>query len=59
METPRVLVCLAGNGQAEHGGSAYAFAKGDVVLLPAVAGACCCRLRGAVSLLETSLPEGS
>jgi mannose-6-phosphate isomerase len=56
--TPRVLVCIAGDGQLEHDGADYAFGKGDVLLLPAVVGACFCRPHGAVSLLEISLPEG-
>ena len=56
--TPRVLVCLAGDGQVEHDGANYAIGKGDVLLLPAVVGACLCRPRGAISLLEISLPEG-
>ena len=56
---PRVLVCLAGDGQVEHAGANYAFGKGDVLLLPAVVGACFCRPHGAISLLEISLPEGS
>jgi mannose-6-phosphate isomerase len=58
-ETPRVLVCLAGEGHLDHLGAAYAFGTGDVVLLPAVVGDCLCRPRGAVTLLEISLPEGS
>jgi mannose-6-phosphate isomerase len=56
---PRVLVCLAGDGQLEHDGTHYAVGKGDVLLLPAVVGACCCRTHSAVSLLEISLPEGA
>lgn len=56
---PRVLVCLAGDGQVEHDGTHYAIGKGNVLLLPAVVGACCCRTRRAVSLLEISLPEGA
>ena len=56
--TPRVLVCLAGEGQLEHDGSDYALGKGDVVLMPAVVGACLCQPRGAMTLLEVSLPEG-
>ena len=55
--TPRVLVCLAGDGHVEHDGSNYAIGKGDVMLLPAVVGACLCRPRGAMTLLEVSLPE--
>jgi mannose-6-phosphate isomerase len=57
--TPRVLVGIAGDGQLEHDGADYAVGKGDVLLLPAVVGACLCRPRGAVSLLEISLPEGT
>jgi mannose-6-phosphate isomerase len=55
---PRVLVCLAGNGQVEHDGVDYAIGKGEVLLLPAEVGTCECRPRGAISLLEISLPEG-
>jgi len=58
-ETPRVLVCIAGDGQLEHDGADYAVGKGDVLLLPAVVGACVFRPRSAVSLLELSLPEGT
>jgi len=35
-----VLVCIAGDGQVEHDGTDYAVGKGDVLLLPAVVGAC-------------------
>jgi mannose-6-phosphate isomerase len=57
--TPRVLVCLSGNGQVEHDGADYAIGKGDVLLLPAVVGVCLCRPHGVISLLEISLPEGN
>ena len=57
--TPHVLVCTAGGGQVEHDGTDYAVGKGDVLLLPAVVGACLCRPRGTVSLLDISLPEGT
>jgi uncharacterized protein YjlB len=50
---------VAGAGQVELGGVDYAFGKGDVLLLPAVVGACLCRPSGAVSLLEIWLPEGA
>ena len=53
----RVLVCIAGEGQLEHDGAIYAVGKGDVLLLPAVVGACVFQPRSAVSLLELSLPE--
>jgi len=56
---PRALVCLSGAAQLECADSPYAFGRGDVLLLPAVVGTCCCRPHGAVSLLEISLPEPS
>jgi mannose-6-phosphate isomerase len=58
-QLPRVLVCLAGEGQLEDAGRMYAFGKGDVLVLPAVVGRCSCRPHGAVSLLEISLPEAA
>jgi mannose-6-phosphate isomerase len=58
-ETPRVLVCIAGDGQLEHAGAKFAVRKGDVLLLPAEVGACLCRPRGAMTLLDISLPEGN
>jgi len=54
---PRVLVCIEGTGQVEHGGGAYTAGKGDVWLLPAVTGACTFRPRGAVKVLEIAIPE--
>ena len=54
---PRVLICIEGTGQVEHCGATYAVGKGDVLLLPAVVGACAFRPRSAVSLLEIALPE--
>ena len=53
---PRVLVCIEGAGQVEHGRATYALAKGDVMLLPAAVGACTFRPRSAVSLLEIAIP---
>jgi mannose-6-phosphate isomerase len=53
----RVMVCIEGRGELEHAGANYPFATGDVVLLPAVVGACRCRPNGTVTLLEISLPE--
>ena len=54
---PRVLVCVEGEGQLEHGGASYAIRQGDVMLLPAVVGACAFRPRGEVSVLEIALPK--
>jgi mannose-6-phosphate isomerase len=53
----RVLVCIEGAGQVDHGGATYAVGKGDVLLLPAVVGACAFRPSSAVNLLEIALPE--
>ena len=58
-ETPRVLVCIAGHGVLEHAGTDYDVNIGDVFLLPAVVGACLCRPRGTMTLLDISLPEGN
>lgn len=54
---PRVLVCIEGAGQVEHGGAMYDFGKGDVLLLPAVVGACVFRPGSAANVLEIALPE--
>ena len=55
-DTPTVLVCIDGDLQLEHAGLPYAVARGDVLLLPASIGPCLCRARGAMSLLEISIP---
>jgi mannose-6-phosphate isomerase len=54
---PRVLVCIEGAGQVEHGGATYAVAEGNVLLLPAVVGACTFRPHGAVNVLEIAIPD--
>jgi mannose-6-phosphate isomerase len=54
---PSVLVCIAGTGQIEHSGVTYEAGKGDVLLLPAVLGACMFQPRGAVNVLEIEIPE--
>ncbi|MBZ5537734.1 MAG: hypothetical protein LAO31_17395 [Acidobacteriia bacterium] len=54
---PRVLICIEGTGQVEHGGATDAIGKDDVSLLPAGVGARAFRPSGAVSLLEIALPE--
>jgi mannose-6-phosphate isomerase len=56
--TPDVLVCIDGAGQLEHAGVNYSVGKGDVLLMPAVAGECVCRPCNGITLLEISLPEG-
>jgi mannose-6-phosphate isomerase len=55
--TARVLVCIDGQGQIKHDGVEHFCAHGDVMLLPAVVGACVCQPRDSISLLEISLPQ--
>jgi mannose-6-phosphate isomerase len=57
--TPRVLVCIDGGGNVEHGGADYPMHKGSVVLLPASVGACRYRPTGMVVLLEVGVPDQS
>jgi mannose-6-phosphate isomerase len=57
--TPRIVVCIGGEGELEHDQGVVAVRKGDVVLLPAVVGACAFSPAGPVTLLEVALPEGS
>jgi mannose-6-phosphate isomerase len=56
-EEPRVLVCIEGSGWLESDGAAYGVDKGEVWLLPAVAGACIFHPNSVVTLLEIALPE--
>jgi mannose-6-phosphate isomerase len=56
-EMPRVLICIEGSGWLEGDGTAYSVDKGQVWLLPAVAGACVFHPNRAVSILEIALPE--
>jgi mannose-6-phosphate isomerase len=58
-EMPHVLVCIGGDGELLYDGLSYPFGKGDVLLLPAVVGACVCRPRAAMIVLEMSLPEAT
>jgi mannose-6-phosphate isomerase len=57
VDLPRVLVCIGGEGQVEHGSATYAVGKGDVFVLPAVIGTCVFRPRGEVNLLEIAIPD--
>jgi mannose-6-phosphate isomerase len=58
VNTPRILVSLAGDGALDHNGTSHPCGQGDVVLLPAAVGPCVYRPDGqAVSLLEVALPE--
>jgi len=56
-DLPRVLVCVEGEGQVEHGSATYAVRKGDVFVLPAVIGMCVFRPHSAVNLLEIAIPD--
>lgn len=56
--SPRVLVCIGGEGNVKYEGADYRLGKGEVLLLPAVVGACLCQPNGSISLLEISLPNG-
>jgi mannose-6-phosphate isomerase len=55
-DVPRVLVCIEGAGQVEHGGATYAVGRGEVFLLPAVTGPCSFRPCTTVSVLEIEIP---
>ena len=52
----RVVVCVAGAGELDCGHTRTALAVGDVVLLPASAGAAVCRPVGEITLLECGIP---
>jgi mannose-6-phosphate isomerase len=54
---PRILVCIEGAGQVDHGGATNAVGKGDVFVLPAAIGTCVFRPHGAVNVLEIALPD--
>jgi mannose-6-phosphate isomerase len=56
---PSVLVCIEGQGELEYAGVPYAVGKGEVWLLPAVAGACAFHPGSAVTLLEIAPPNHS
>jgi len=57
VDEPRILVCIEGNGELEYEGHQYSVRKGDVFLLPAVAGVCAFRPEGPVIVLEIALPD--
>ncbi len=56
--TLRVLVCIAGLGRVRHDGIDYALRTGEVLLLPAVVGACVCTPDHSITLLDIALPDG-
>ena len=58
VDTPRILVSIAGEGDLDNDGKRYRFSQGDVVLLPAEIGVCSYRPRDqAACVLEIALPE--
>ena len=57
VDEPRILVCIEGDGGLEYEGILYAVRKGDVFLLPAVAGVCAFRPEGSVTILEIAIPD--
>ena len=58
VDTPRVLVSIAGAGELDVKGTRYPVRQGDVVLLPAAVGVCSYRPGDqAACLLEVALPE--
>jgi len=56
-DAPRILVCIDGEGELEYDGSQYALSKGEVMLLPAIAGICSFKPKDNVVLLEIGLPK--
>ena len=57
LDVARVLVCIKGNGKVEYCGTSFDIRKGEVLLLPAVAGICTFHPESKVTLLEIALPE--
>jgi mannose-6-phosphate isomerase len=55
-EMPRVLVGIEGEGELESDSDFYPLKRGDVMLIPAVSGACPFVPKGKVVLLEIALP---
>jgi len=53
---PRVLVCLSGSGEVEWNDDFFHFGKGEVMLLPAMIGACPFVPKEEVIILELELP---
>jgi mannose-6-phosphate isomerase len=57
VDVPRMLVCIEGNGELEHEGIMYEVGRGDVLLLPAIAGVCDFHPDVSVNLLEIAIPD--
>ncbi|MBK5278507.1 MAG: class I mannose-6-phosphate isomerase [Bacteroidia bacterium] len=54
---PRVIVCIDGDGQLESNNTKYEVNIGDVLLIPAMVGACIFQPHTSAIVLEISLPE--
>ncbi|HEY2582298.1 MAG TPA: type I phosphomannose isomerase catalytic subunit [Mucilaginibacter sp.] len=54
---PRILVCIGGKGELESSDEIFSLSKGEVMLLPAICGACPFVPRNKVTVLEIALPE--
>lgn len=54
---PRILVCIDGAGELESHDDLFSLIKGEVMLLPAICGACPFVPRNKVTILEIALPE--
>jgi len=54
---PRVLVCVEGSGHLEDAADTYEVGRGEVWLLPAVAGVCTFRPIAPVTLFEIAIPK--
>lgn len=52
---PRVLLPIEGQGEVDHDGRLWPARRGDVVVLPAAAGACLFRPKDEVTLLEMAI----
>ena len=55
-DMPSVLVCIDGGGELESNNDFYPLKRGEVMLIPAIAGACPFVPKGKVVLLEIALP---
>ena len=52
-----MLVGIEGAGQVDHGSETHTVGKGDVLLLPAIVGACVFQPHCAMNVLEIATPE--
>jgi mannose-6-phosphate isomerase len=52
----RLAVCVEGRAVVEHRGKSYPLKLGDVLLMPAVVGACPCIPDGTATILECGIP---